>query len=195
MLNLINGYRTRGHLFTKTNPVRERRKYTPTLDLENFGLSEADLDTVFQAGTEIGAGPATLRVIIERLTKTYCSSIGAEYKYIRSPEIIQWLEKKMEGSLNTPAYSIEQKKHILSKLNQAVAFENFIHTRFTGQKRFSLEGCEALIPAMDAVINHGAELGIKEYVIGMAHRGRLNVLANILGKKYEEIFTEFEGVE
>lgn len=195
VLNLINGYRTRGHLFTKTNPVRERRKYTPLLDLENFGLSETDLDTVFQAGTEIGAGPVTLRSIIERLEKTYCTSIGAEYKYIRTPEIIQWLEKKMEGSLNTPHYSIEEKKHILSKLNQAVAFENFIHTRFTGQKRFSLEGCEALIPALDAVISHGADLGIKEYVIGMAHRGRLNVLANILGKKYEEIFTEFEGIE
>jgi 2-oxoglutarate dehydrogenase E1 component len=195
VLNLINGYRTRGHLFTRTNPVRERRKYTPTLELQNFGLNETDLDTVFQAGTEIGAGPATLRSIIARLEKTYCTSIGAEYKYIRTPEIIQWLEKKMEGSLNTPAYSVEQKRHILNKLNQAVAFENFIHTRFTGQKRFSLEGCEALIPALDAVIHHGAELGIKEYVIGMAHRGRLNVLANILGKKYEEIFTEFEGIE
>lgn len=195
VLNLINGYRTRGHLFTKTNPVRERRQYTPTLDLPNFGLGEADLDSVFQAGTEIGAGPTTLRNIIERLESTYCTSIGAEYKYIRTPEIIQWLEKKMESSLNAPAYSIDEKKHILDKLNQAVAFENFIHTRFTGQKRFSLEGCEALIPALDAVISHGAELGIKEYVIGMAHRGRLNVLANILGKNYEEIFTEFEGVE
>lgn len=195
VLNLINGYRTRGHLFTRTNPVRERRKYTPTLALENFGLNDSDLDSVFQAGTEIGAGPSTLRVIIEKLELTYCTSIGAEYKYIRTPEIIQWLEKKMEGNLNTPAYSIDQKKHILNKLNQAVAFENFIHTRFTGQKRFSLEGCEALIPALDSVINHGADLGIKEYVIGMAHRGRLNVLANILGKKYEEIFTEFEGIE
>lgn len=195
VLNLINGYRTRGHLFTKTNPVRERRKYSPTLALENFGLTESDLDTVFQAGTEIGAGPATLREIVKRLEQTYCASIGAEYKYIRTPEIIQWLEKKMESSLNTPNFDIEQKRHILDKLNKAVAFENFIHTRFAGQKRFSLEGCESLIPALDAVISHGAELGIKEYVIGMAHRGRLNVLANILGKKYEEIFTEFEGFE
>jgi len=195
VLNLINGYRSRGHLFTKTNPVRERRKYSPTLDKENFGLSDEDLDTVFQAGTEIGAGPSTLRSIIQRLEQTYCASIGVQYKDIRTTRITKWLEERMESTLNTPSYSIEEKKYLLKKLNEAVAFENFLHTRFVGQKRFSLEGCETLIPALDAVIDHGAELGIKEYVIGMAHRGRLNVLANILGKKYEEIFTEFEGLE
>ena len=195
VLNLVNGYRTRGHLFTDTNPVRERRKYTPTLAIENFGLDNSDLEVVFQAGTEIGIGPAKLKNIIAHLEETYCHSVGAEYKYIRTPEIVDWLEKKMEGSRNSRTFSIEEKKQILEKLNEAVAFENFVHTKFAGQKRFSLEGCETLIPALDAIIDSGAERGIKEFVIGMAHRGRLNVLANILGKAYEEIFSEFEGLE
>jgi 2-oxoglutarate dehydrogenase E1 component len=195
VLALINGYRTRGHLFTKTNPVRERRKYYPTNAVENFGLEAADLDTVFQAGNEIGLGPAKLRDIIARLEQTYCESVGAEYKYIRTPEIIRWLEQKMESAANTTVFTITEKKRILQKLNEAVAFENFLHVKFAGQKRFSLEGAETLIPAIDAVIESGAELGIREYVIGMAHRGRLNVLANILNKTYEDIFTEFEGKE
>jgi len=195
VIRLINGYRTRGHLFTRTNPVRERRKYQPDLGLSSFGLTENDLDQVFEAGSTIGIGPAPLRTIISHLEQTYCQSIGAEYRYIRHPEVLDWLEKRMEGSRNSPAFSIEEKKRILEKLNEATAFENFLHTRFTGQKRFSLEGAESLIPALDAVIECGAEAGIKEFVIGMAHRGRLNVLANILGKSYEDIFTEFEGKE
>jgi len=195
VINLINGYRHRGHLFTDTNPVRKRRTYSPTLDLENFGLHADDLDTVFQAGTEIGIGPAPLRDIVAHLKQTYCASIGAEYKYVRSPEAVRWLERRMEGCRNTPSFTVEQKRRILQKLNEAVAFEHFLHTRYTGQKRFSLEGCETLIPALDAVLEEGAALGIREFVIGMAHRGRLNVLANVLGKEYEEIFTEFEGAE
>ncbi len=195
VLNLVNGYRSRGHLFTDTNPVRERRKYTPTLAIENFGLNEHDLEEVFQAGIEIGIGPSKLKDIIAHLEETYCNSVGAEYKYIRTPEIIEWLEKKMEGSRNSRSFSIEEKKRILEKLNEAVAFENFVHSKFVGQKRFSLEGCETLIPALDAIIERGAEHGIKEFVIGMSHRGRLNVLANTLGKAYEEIFSEFEGLE
>jgi 2-oxoglutarate dehydrogenase E1 component len=193
VINLINGYRSRGHLFTQTNPVRERRKYLPTLDIQNFALETADLETVFHAGTQIGIGPAKLSDIIAHLKQTYCRSIGAEYMYIRNPEIVQWLQERMESSRNTPKFSIEEKKTILSKLNQAVVFENFLHTKFVGQKRFSLEGGETLIPAMDTLMEHGADLGIEDYVIGMAHRGRLNVLANILNKTYEDIFTEFEG--
>ncbi len=195
VINLINGYRTRGHLFTRTNPVRERRKYSPTLALQNFDLNETDLSTVFQAGSLIGIGPSRLDAIISHLEETYCASIGAEYKYIRSPEVVSWLEQKMESRRNRADFSIEKKRRILEKLNEAVAFENFLHTKFVGQKRFSLEGCETLIPALDAVIESGAGLGIKEFVIGMAHRGRLNVLANIMGKTYEEIFEEFEGLE
>jgi len=193
VVSLINAYRSRGHLFTQTNPVRERRKYTPTLDIENFGLSQADLETVFQAGSQIGLGAAKLKDIIAHLNQTYCQSIGAEYMYIRTPEIIKWLQEKMEGSKNTPKFSIDEKKVILNKLNQAVVFENFLHTKFVGQKRFSLEGAEATIPALDAVCEKGADMGIEDFVIGMAHRGRLNVLANILNKTYKDIFTEFEG--
>jgi 2-oxoglutarate dehydrogenase E1 component len=195
VINLINGYRNRGHLFTKTNPVRERRKYQPTLAIENFGLEHSDLETVFSAGQELGIGPAKLKDIIAHLDETYCQSVGAEYKYIRNPEVIKWLQSRMESSKNRQAFTIDEKKRILTKLNEAVAFENFLHTKFTGQKRFSLEGAESAIPALDAVIDAGAELGIKEFVIGMAHRGRLNVLANILGKSYEDIFSEFEGKE
>ncbi|HSH65048.1 MAG TPA: 2-oxoglutarate dehydrogenase E1 component [Bacteroidia bacterium] len=193
VINLINGYRSRGHLFTLTNPVRERRQYSPTLDIENFNLSASDLETVFQAGSQIGIGPSKLKDIIAHLKETYCQSIGAEYMYIRTPEIIKWLQEKMEKNKNTPKFSLEEKKTILNKLNQAVTFENFLHTKFVGQKRFSLEGAESTIPALDAVCEMGAEMGIRDFVIGMAHRGRLNVLANILNKTYEDIFTEFEG--
>lgn len=195
ILNLIHGYRQRGHLFTKTNPVRSRRKYLPTLDIENFGLQKSDLDTVFQAGNNIGIGPATLKAIIEHLEATYCQSIGVEYVFMRHPELIDWLKVKMESTRNSQVFTPEQKNHIYYHLKLAVGFESFIHKKFVGQKRFSLEGGEALIPALDAVIEHGAELGISEFVIGMAHRGRLNVLTNILEKPYENIFKEFVGTE
>ena len=193
VLNLISGYRRRGHLFTRTNPVRERRKYSPTLDIENFGLSKDDLDTTFQAGNEIGIGAATLREIIDHLQTTYCRSIGAEYRFIRTPEKVQWLQQKMESTRNLPNFTPDQKRHILHKLNQAVVFENFLHSKFIGQKRFALSGNETLIPGLDAVIERGSELGAEEMVIGMAHRGRLNVLTNTLQKSYREIFSTFEG--
>ncbi len=193
VLNLINGYRNRGHLFTKTNPVRERRKYFPGKEISQWGLSDSDLETVFNAGHEIGIGPAKLKDIIQLLEATYCESIGVEFMFIRHPERIKWFLDRLESTRNTPNFTIEEKKQILSKLNQAVIFENFLGTKFLGQKRFSLEGAETLIPAMDAVIQKGADLGIKEFVIGMAHRGRLNVLANIMNKTYKEIFKEFEG--
>jgi 2-oxoglutarate dehydrogenase E1 component len=195
ILGLIHGYRQRGHLFTKTNPVRARRKYVPTLDIENFGLSKDDLETVFQAGNDIGIGPAKLKDIIEHLEATYCRSIGVEYVYMRKPEVVQWLKEKMESSRNSQKLSGEKRKDIFYHLKIAVGFESFIHKKFVGQKRFSLEGAESLIPALDAVIERGAELGIEEFVLGMAHRGRLNVLANILEKPYENIFKEFYGKE
>ena len=195
ILNLINGYRQRGHLFTKTNPVRARRKYLPTLDLENFGLEKKDLDTVFQAGNNIGIGAAKLEDIVAHLDATYCDSIGVEYMYMRHPEVVQWLREKMESSKNSQEYSDEKRRHIFFHLKVAVGFESFIHKKFVGQKRFSLEGAESLVPALDAVIEHGAELGICEFVIGMSHRGRLNVLSNIMKKPYENIFKEFYGTE
>ncbi len=179
VIELINAYRIRGHLFTQTNPVRERRKYTPTLDLENFGLSDADLDTVFNAGVEIGIGASKLRDIVSFLQTTYCNSIGAEFMYIRSVEKLAWLKNRIETERNLPNFSKEIKHTILRKLNDAVVFENFLHKKFVGQKRFSLEGGEALIPALDVIAEYGATLGVEEIVIGMAHRGRLNVLANV----------------
>jgi len=193
VLTLIDGYRSRGHLFTKTNPVRERRKYFPGKELETFGLTDDDLDTVFNAGVEVGLGPAKLRDIRDLLEETYCQAIGAEYKYIRNPIKIKWFENRMESKRNTPSFNAEEKKLMLNKLNEAVVFENFLGTKFLGQKRFSLEGAEALIPALDSVIQNGSELGIEEFIIGMAHRGRLNVLTNIMEKPYKEIFSEFEG--
>lgn len=193
IINLINGYRTRGHLFTKTNPVRQRRTYTPDLSIENFGLSKSDLSVPVN-GTIIGVeGKYTLKEIIDILDKEYCSSIGIEYMYIRKPEEILWIQNWINNNFNQPVLEVEEKKRILKKLSHAVAFENFLHTKFVGQKRFSLEGGETLIPALDEIINHSSELGVKEIVIGMAHRGRLNVLANIFNKSYSQIFTEFEG--
>ena len=191
VINLINSYRKRGHLFTKTNPVRERRKYKPTLDIENFDLQESDLDLVFQAGDEVGIGPSKLSEIIKHLQTVYCQSIGIEYMYVRDPKEINWIKKRLHKNANTPKLEVNQKKHILHKLNQAVAFENFLHKKFVGQKRFSLEGAESLIPALDVLIEHGAELEVEEFIVGMAHRGRLNVLANIFNKTYKEIFAEF----
>lgn len=193
VLSLINGYRQRGHLFTKTNPVRQRRTYEPTLALENFGLVDKDLDTVFQAGNEIGIGATKLKDIVAHLEHTYCQSIGVEYLYMREPKILKWLQDRMEKTKNTPAFSNNEKKVILKKLTQAVVFENYLHTKFVGQKRFSLEGGEAVIPAMNTLMEHGANLGIEDYVIGMAHRGRLNILTNIMNKTYKDVFTEFEG--
>lgn len=195
VINLIDAYRTRGHLFTKTNPVRERRQHTPTLDLENFGLSEKDLDLTFDSGKMLGIGSVNLRTIIQHLEKIYCDSIGVEYMYIRDPEKRTWIQNWLNSNWNHPQLSIEEKERILLKLNQAVAFENFLHTKFVGQKRFSLEGNETLIPALDAVINRASDAGVEEFIIGMAHRGRLNVLANVFKKSYSQIFSEFEGKE
>ena len=195
VINLIDAYRKSGHLFTHTNPVRERRKYSPTLDLENFGLEESDLETIFQAGSQVGIGPSSLKDIITHLKQVYCQSIGVEYMYIRKPDQVEWIKNRLHKNSNTPTFSPEEKRQILRKINQAVAFENFMHTKFVGQKRFSLEGAEALIPALDALIEKGADIGVEEFVMGMAHRGRLNVLANIFNKTYRDIFSEFEGKE
>ena len=193
VIDLIDAYRKRGHLFTLTNPVRDRRKYKPNLDIENFGLDKSDLDTIFRAGEEIGIGSSKLSEIISHLDSVYCQSIGVEFMYLRNPKKIDWILKKLQKNSNLPNFKIHEKQHILHKLNQAVAFESFLHKKFVGQKRFSLEGAESLIPALDSLIEHSTLLGVKECVMGMAHRGRLNVLANIFNKTYKDIFSEFEG--
>ncbi len=196
VLELIDDYRVRGHLFTQTNPVRARRKYSPTLDITNYGLSEEDLDKTFQAAKEVGSDKSdTLRNIIQHLQRTYCQSIGVEYMYIRDPERINWIIDRLTKGDNQPDFKENEKKEILEKLNEAVGFESFLNTKFVGQKRFSIEGAESIIPALDLGIKRAATLGIKEFVMGMAHRGRLNVLSNIFGKTQRDIFSEFEGKE
>ena len=193
VLRLIEGYRTRGHLFTKTNPVRDRRTYSPTLALENFDLSEADLTTVFDAAKIVNMPPSTLADIIKHLERVYCQSIGVEYMYIREPKVLNWIKNRLDINDNQPNFDAEQKKNILGKLNEAVSFETFLHAKYVGQKRFSLEGCESAIPALDALVEAAAERGVEQFVMGMAHRGRLNVLANIFGKNTQNIFSEFDG--
>ena len=193
VVNLINAYRQRGHLFTITNPVRERRKYSPTLDIENFGLKESDLELVFSAGEIVGIGPSKLKAIINKLKKIYCESIGLEYMYIRDPLKVRWIQNFINVNSNQPNFSKNEKLSILNSLNKAYTFENFLQKKYVGQKRFSLEGGESLIPAIDFLINLAAEKGVEEFVMGMSHRGRLNTLVNIFGKSSRDIFGEFEG--
>ncbi len=189
---LILGYRNKGHLIAKTNPIRERRDRSANLDIAFFGLSDEDLDKVFFAGNLVGLKNTTLQQIIQHLTKCYANHVGIEFKYITDQAKIEWLTNEIEINFHQPI-SINKKKHILEKLNQGVMFEKFLHTKYIGQKRFSLEGGETTIAALDAIINTAANNEVQEVVIGMAHRGRLNILANIMGKTYEQIFSEFEG--
>jgi len=191
--NFIYAHRSRAHLKSDTNPVRQRRTHNVRLELSNFDLSEADLNETFEVGSEIGLPNATLKEIRDRLARIYLGHIGYEYNHLRNSDIFDWMKTKVETEGVDVNPSDEEKTRILSKLNEAVVFENFLHTKFLGQKRFSLEGGENTIPALDKIIRRSSELGAEEVVIGMAHRGRLNVLANIMGKTYEEIFAEFEG--
>ena len=195
VVRLIDGYRTRGHLFTKTNPVRERRQYRPTLDIENFGLSKSDLNEVFEAGSILNLGKTTLAEIIKHLEAIYCDSIGIEYMYIRNPEEIKWIQDWLNVNDNHPKFSSNEKKSILKKLNEAVSFETFMHSKYVGQKRFSVEGNETLIPGLNSLMENATDKGVSQFVVGMAHRGRLNVLANIFGKSSENIFSEFDSKE
>ena len=192
VLDLINAYRSRGHLFAKTNPILPGKAYKPTLEIDNFGLSNEDLERSFFAGYDIGLPGATLKQIVDFLKKTYCGHIGAEFRYIRNPEVLNWLQTRMESTQNSPKYTNEERKFIMQMLGKAHLFETFLHKKFVGQKRFSLEGGEALIPALEMTLERGAELGIKEFILGMAHRGRLNVLTNIMRKPYELVFGEFQ---
>lgn len=189
---LILGYRNKGHLIANTNPIRQRKDRGANLDLNFFGLHESDLTKNFRAGNLIGLGETTLGNILHHLKTCYASHVGIEFKYISEQPKIDWLTTEMEKKFIEPV-SLEQKKRILEKLNQGVMFEKFLHTKYVGQKRFSLEGGETTIAALDAIINTASDNDVHEVVIGMAHRGRLNVLANVMGKTYEQIFSEFEG--
>lgn len=195
VMSIIHGYRDRGHLLSTTNPIMSRRDRAPHLDLADYGLEETDRNKVFQAGTEIGLTNATLDQIQQRLHGIYAGNIGFEYAHIEEKARKMWLRDKIESRALDPSYGLskEKKQRILEKLNGAVGFESFLNIKYVGQKRFSLEGGESTIPALDAIIQSGAGQGVEEVVIGMAHRGRLNVLANIMGKTYDHIFNEFEG--
>ncbi|HJW18812.1 MAG TPA: 2-oxoglutarate dehydrogenase E1 component [Flavisolibacter sp.] len=192
VFSLIQSYRKKAHLVARTNPIRERKDRGANLELKYFGLTEADLTQSFAVGQFVGMPGATLQQIVDKLQLIYCGHIGIEYQYVVNQERMEWLQKEIETTLQKPV-PLEQKKRILDKLNEGVIFEKFLHTKYVGQKRFSLEGGETTIAALDAILTVASNNGVQEAVIGMAHRGRLNVLANILGKTYEQIFSEFEG--
>ena len=192
VFELIRAYRRRGHLAATTNPIRARKDRHAQLELERFNLSDADLDTSFFAGRFVGAKDNLLKDIIEKLKRLYTGNIGIEYTYINDAVKSHWVQKNYEEMMKKQ-FSIDERKRILEKLNEGVIFEKFLNTKFIGQKRFGLEGGESTIPALDTIINDAADAGVEEVVIGMAHRGRLNILANTMGKTYEQIFSEFEG--
>jgi 2-oxoglutarate dehydrogenase E1 component len=195
VLQLINFYRVRGHLIADLDPLDSKTSYHPELDPSTFNFTVWDLDREFITGGFAGLKTATLREIINILQKTYCDKIGVEFMHIQNPAEKIWLQEKMESNRNTPNYGKEIKTEILKNLTYAETFENFVHTKFIGHKRFSLEGNETLIPVLNFLINQSAENNILETVIGMAHRGRLNVLVNVIGKPFESIFSEFEDIQ
>jgi 2-oxoglutarate dehydrogenase E1 component len=195
VMSIIHGFRSRGHLLSTTNPIKERKNRQPHLDLADYALEESDLTKVFLAGEEIGLKNATLAQILEKLRITYSGNMGVEYAHIENREKRMWLRDKIENRVFDDSYGLSKtkKSRILEKLNGAVIFEKFLHTKYVGQKRFSLEGGETTIAALDAIINKASEDKVEEVVMAMAHRGRLNVLANTMGKTYDQIFNEFEG--
>lgn len=190
---LIDAYRCKGHLIADTNPLRQRKDRFAQLEPEHFGLSDKDLTKRFTVGAELGLNNATLGEILDKLKKVYCGSIGFDISSVRLKEEVDYFRDRIEKTDKLIDYSLEKKEHILRMLNKAVVFEKFLGTKYIGEKRFSLEGGETTIPALDALIRTSAAMGVEEVLFGMAHRGRLNVLANIMGKTYEEIFNEFEG--
>ena len=194
VLNLIKAYQRQGHLLAQIDPLKERKAPQVSLSLEKFGLSQADLSTVFDAAKEIHLAPSPLSVILKKLEDTFTKSIAIEFEHLDNEEEKKWFQEKIYSGDYTTEFSKEQKKRILEKLAESTTLENFFHNKYVGQKRFSLEGNEAVIPALDALIEAAADQrGVKEVVIGMAHRGRLNVLINILGKNLQDVFSEFDG--
>src|SRR5438067_2419931 len=193
---LINAYRIRGHLFANLDPLGLLQPPPPELEIEHFGLSDGDLDKSFATGDFVaGKGEMTLREILARLRRTYCRTIGLEYMHGEDPAIKRWLQERMEAAENTPTLSREQKLRILARLTDAETLETFLHRKYIGKKRFSLEGAESLIPLLDWLVEEFGRQGGEEIVLGMAHRGRLNVLVNVLGKGLRELFAEFEDTE
>ncbi len=193
---LIHGYRIHGHLHADLDPLKlDPRPPSPELELGYYGLSEQDLDNIFPVGDLAGGKQMRLRDIIAVLSETYCGHIGPEFMHITDSARKHWIQKRLERLRSTPAYDADRRKHIFERVMHAEEFERFLHTRYVGQKRFSLEGGESLIPMLDTLIQRAGKHGAKEIILGMAHRGRLNVLANIMGKSLSEIFSEFEGAQ
>ncbi|MDH5435357.1 MAG: 2-oxoglutarate dehydrogenase E1 component [Gammaproteobacteria bacterium] len=194
VLQLINAYRFRGHQRASFDPLGRRELLdVPDMTLEHHGLSNADLDTVFGSGSLAGIDRAPLKEILNILSRTYCGNVGAEYMHIIDTEEKRWLQEQLEKNCGLPEYSVDEKKRLLNRVTAAEGLEKYLHTRYVGQKRFSLEGAESLIPMLDEIIMRSGTCGVKEVVLGMAHRGRLNVLVNIMGKIPSELFLEFEG--
>ena len=194
VLQLINAYRFRGHQHAQLDPLKRRKRpKIEELDLHYHGLSEADYETVFSTGSLFGPDSASLRDILKILRQTYCGSIGAEYMHITETSEKRWLQHRLESVRGISDLTEQQKVHLLGRLTAAEGLEKYLHTKYVGQKRFSLEGGETLIAILDEIIQRAGSHGMKEVVIGMAHRGRLNVLVNIMGKTPEELFMEFEG--
>ena len=194
VLQLINAYRFLGARHADLDPLKRQEKpYIPELDPAHYGLTESDMDTVFNTGSLVGPGQMTLREILKAIRETYCGSIGAEYMYIIDTTQKRWIQNRLEGTRAKPSFTSEYKRHILERLTAAEILEKYLHTRYVGQKRFSLEGGDSLIPLLDHLVQHSGKHGVQEMVIGIAHRGRLNVLVNILGKMPKDLFSEFEG--
>lgn len=191
---LIRVYRVRGHLEANLDPLGiTPRPPHPELDPRSYGFTEADMDRPIFVDGMLGFQTATLREIMQRLQRVYCGSAGVEFMHMQSPEQKAWVQERIENELNKPRYDKAGKTHILERLTAGDAFEKFLATKFVGVKRFGLEGGEAMIPAIDAMISRAAKMGLREVVVGMAHRGRLNMLTNVLGKSYTAMFSEFQG--
>ncbi|MGE3807658.1 MAG: thiamine pyrophosphate-dependent enzyme, partial [Gemmataceae bacterium] len=195
VVRLIHIYRELGHLLADLDPLGVPRQQHPHLDPAEFGLTESDLDRSFDTSVFYGLPQATLRELLAVLRETYCRTIGVEFMHVQDREMRKWLCARMEPRRNQPEFARRRKIRILMNLHYTELFERFLQARYIGQKRFSLEGAETLIPMLDALIERAGDQGVREIVFGMAHRGRLNVLANIIGKPYQEIFAEFEDVK
>src|SRR5262245_7158566 len=192
VIDLIDAYRGLGHILARLDPLSDPPAGFPLLELSQFGLTEADLNQEFDGSHFLGLKRAPLRRILQALRDTYCSTIGVEYMHIQDIPIRRWLQERMEPCRNRPDFQRRRRLRILMELHFAELFEKFLHARYLGQKRFSLEGAETMIPLLNVLVERAADDGVREIVLGMAHRGRLNVLANVLAKPYAEIFAEFE---
>ncbi len=188
---LINSYRSLGHLEAHLDPLSEAPGPCPKLVLSQFELSESDLDTTFDIGTYLGGGQMKLRDILANLRRTYCDHVGVEYTHIQDPDVRLWLQEKLESTRNQPNFSQAEKVRILRRVYKAELFERFLHTKYVGQKRFSLEGGETMVAAVDSIIEHCPHVGVDEVVMGMAHRGRLNILTSVMRKSFETLFEQF----